>query len=187
MLHGGQGGWNIIQHTSGVTRRCFFIGPLGGFVLFPARILRAHGGYHFIAKHMRMAADHFGANCSHNVFELEVPGFLGHTGMIDRLKQQIAQLVFERCHVATRDGISHLIGFLDSVGRDGGKGLLDVPGATNLGRAQPGHDLDQVGDVARAAIGQGVEWQVIVRTIRHVEPFEASRMPQSMLKQHSMK
>ena len=42
--------------------------------------------------------------------------------------------------IALLDGVGHLIGLLDRVGRDGGECLLHVPGAAADRVAQAGHD-----------------------------------------------
>jgi hypothetical protein len=47
--------------------------------------------------------------------------------MIDYLQQEIAEFIPEIVEIAARDGVGHLIGFLDGVGRDGRKILLEVP------------------------------------------------------------
>ena len=51
--------------------------------------------------------------------------------------------------VAALDGVGDLVGLLDRVGRDGGEGLLQVPRAAAVRRAQPRHDLDQAEDRVR--------------------------------------
>ena len=48
--------------------------------------------------------------------------------------------------VALLDGISHLVGLLEGVWRDGLEGLFPVPGATVLGVSQPRHQVDQIGE-----------------------------------------
>ena len=59
---------------------------------------------------------------------------LGHAGVEDDLKQQIAQFVAQIGEVATRDRVGDLIGFLDRIGRDGRECLLQIPGAAGLRR-----------------------------------------------------
>ena len=76
------------------------------------------------------------------------PSLLGHPGVVDDLQQQVAEFVAQIVEIAARDGVGHLVGFLDRVGRDRREILLDVPGAPGIGRAQRRHDLDQAGNVA---------------------------------------
>jgi hypothetical protein len=59
-----------------------------------------------------------------NIVKAEVTAFVGHLRVKDDLKQKIPQLIFESGQVLPRDGVSHLIGFFDCVGRDGLKILL---------------------------------------------------------------
>jgi len=92
---------------------------------------------------MGMAADHLLADGSRHVFDVESADFLGHAGMKHDLQQEVAQFLPQGNKVGLLDGIGHLIGFFDGVGRDGGEGLLDVPGAAPLRIAQAGHDRDE--------------------------------------------
>ena len=69
-----------------------------------------------------------------DIAEGEFAGFLGHVRVVDDLQQQVAELVAQIVQVAARDGVGDLVGFLDRVGRDGRKILLDVPGAAGLRR-----------------------------------------------------
>jgi len=61
------------------------------------------------------------------------------------LKEEIAEFVAEVVQVTARDGVGHLIGLLDRVGRDGGEGLFAVPGAA-AGLAQARHDGEKALD-----------------------------------------
>ena len=78
---------------------------------------------------MRMAADQLGGDGLDHVAEIEGALFLGHAGVEDDLEQQIAQFVLEVGEIAARDGVGHLVGFLQRIGRDGAEVLLEVPGA----------------------------------------------------------
>src|SRR5579871_2985471 len=110
---------------------------------------------------MGMAGDHLVADGPGHVFYIEGAGLFGHARMKDDLKQEIAKLFAKRREVALLDGVGHLVGLFDGVGRDGREGLLDVPWATPGGVAQPGHDCDKpfegvsrIGD--RVGLGSGI-------------------------------
>jgi len=68
-----------------------------------------------------------------------------HLGVVDDLQQEIAELFLEGAEVLTVDGVSHLVGFLDGVRRDGPEGLVDVPRAAMLAVTQPRHDGEKAG------------------------------------------
>jgi hypothetical protein len=68
--------------------------------------------------------------------------------VIYHLQEQIAEFVAEIVEVAARDRLGDLIGFLDGVGGDARKILLEVPRAAGAGRAQRRHDIEQTLDVA---------------------------------------
>ena len=93
-----------------------------------------------------MAADHLVDDALGDVGEVEGPGLLGHSGVEHDLEQQVAEFALEVGEVAAFDGVGHLIGFLDGVGRDGREGLFKVPGTTVAGRAQTRHDRQQAVD-----------------------------------------
>ena len=61
--------------------------------------------------------------------------------------------------VLALDRVGDLVGLLDRVGRDGGEGLLDVPGAAALGIAQPAHHREQPVDPALGAHSR-VPWRL---------------------------
>ena len=96
-----------------------------------------------VGEHMRMAADHLPRDRFDDVAERKCVLLLRHAGVIHHLQQEIAEFLAEIVEIAARDGIDHLIGLLDGVGRDRRKILLEVPGAAGDGRAQRCHDLDQ--------------------------------------------
>ena len=110
---------------------------------------------------MRVPADQFRGDGFDHVAEIEGALLLGHTGVVSDLEQEIAQLVLEVVQIAARDGVGHLIGFLQRIGRDGLEGLLQVPGAAAAGRAQRRHDLEQPGNVAGGL--QGLVSQILKR------------------------
>ena len=96
---------------------------------------------------MGMAADHLGGDGLDHIAEIEQSGFFRHAGVKHDLEQEIAQFVRQRLVIAILDAGRDFIGFLDGVRRDGGEGLGAVPG-TAVWRAQPAHDLEQLGHVA---------------------------------------
>ena len=117
--------------------------PFLGLVLLPRLGLRRRRGDLGIAKDMRMAAHHLVGDRRGDVGEIEQPGLLGHARVKDDLKQQVAELVLERRHVAARDRIGDLVRLLDRIGRDRREILLAVPRAAALRVAQPRHDREQ--------------------------------------------
>ena len=121
---------------------------LGRLVRLPGLVLRRDRGDLGVAEHMRVAPHHLVGDRRGDVVEGEQPGFLGHAGMEHDLKQQIAELVLQRRHVAALDRIGDLIGLLDRVGRDRREILLAVPRAAALRVAQPRHDREQPVDRA---------------------------------------
>ena len=88
-----------------------------------------------VAEDVRVAADHLVGDGAHHVVPGEGAGLLGHARVIDHLEEEVAELVAELGHVAARDGLGHLVGLLDGVGRDAVEVLLDVPGTAAPGRA----------------------------------------------------
>lgn len=111
---------------------------------------------HRIGEDMGMALDHLVADGARHVLDAEGAGLPGHLGVEDDLEQEVAQLVLQGSHIAMLDGIRHLIGFLDGIGRNGREALLHVPGATARGIAQTGHDLEQPVDIA---LGHRIEFR----------------------------
>ncbi|MGY4337457.1 hypothetical protein ACVWW3_002363 [Bradyrhizobium sp. LM2.9] len=90
-----------------------------------------------------MAPDHLAGDGLDDISKSERILLLGHPGVEHHLQQEVAELFAEIVEIATADGLDHLIGFLDRVGRDGRKILIEVPGAAGHRRAQRRHDLDQ--------------------------------------------
>ena len=101
-----------------------------------------------------MAAHHLVGDRAGHVCEGEQPRLLGHARVIDDLEQQIAQLIGERDEVAPGDGVGHLVGFLDRIGRDAGEILFEVPGAAGGGVAKLRHDVQQPAEFCQW-VGQG--------------------------------
>ena len=121
---------------------------LARFQVLPVDRLGRGVGDLFVAEDMGMAAHHLVDHAAGHVVEGEGAGFLGHAGVEHHLEQQVAQLVGERAHVVALDGLGHLVGFLDGVGRDGAEGLLHVPGATAVAVPESRHDPQQLFDGA---------------------------------------
>jgi hypothetical protein len=91
-----------------------------------------------------MASHHLAADRIDDLGESEAILLLGHARVIDDLQQEIAEFLAQIAHVAAFNGLRHLIGFLDRVGRDGPEVLLDIPGAADYRRAQHGHDAQEI-------------------------------------------
>ena len=119
------------------------------------------------AEHVRVTPDHLARDGVGHVLEVERALLLGHARMIDDLQQQIAQLVLERPLVILLDGIRHLVGLLDGIGRDRLEGLREVPGAPRAGCPQRRHDIEEIGEgFARPVLMRGV---LMRRARGHVE------------------
>ena len=103
---------------------------------------------------MRMATHHLVGDGGRDRREAEPAGLLGQAGVVDDLEQQIAQLVLQPVQIAARDGIGDLIGLLDGVRRDGGEGLLPVPGTAGDGIAQRRHDIEQTPHGGSGGVGR---------------------------------
>jgi hypothetical protein len=102
-----------------------------------------------------VAAHELRADRVHHVPEGEAALFLGHARVEHHLEEQVAELLAQGVAVAALDGVGHLVGLLDRVGRDALEALGHVPRAAALRRSQAGHDLEQAGDVAH---GAGTAW-----------------------------
>ena len=103
---------------------------------------------------MRMAADHLAADGLDHVIETEGAFLFGQLRVIDRLQQKIAQFLAKLGTGAARDGIGHLIGFLDRVGSDRIEILLEVPRTAGLRRAQRLHDSAESVELTLIEIGR---------------------------------
>ena len=91
---------------------------------------------------MRVPAHQLGGDGLDHVAEIEGALLLGHASVESDLEQQVAELVLEVVKIAARDGVGHLVGFLERIRRDRPEVLFEVPGAAGAGCAQRGHDLD---------------------------------------------
>ncbi len=152
----------------------FFLALLG-FQFLPGQFLAVLVGLGLAAaEDMGMAADHLGGDGPDHIAEIEQAQFLGHAGVKHDLEQEIAQFVRQRLVIAILDAGRDFVSFLDGVRRDGGEGLGAVPG-TAAGRAQPAHDLEQLGDVAAGPERIGL-WG-----IRHGEGLEGAGLSAASL------
>src|SRR2546430_269808 len=88
-----------------------------------------------------------------DVAEREYVLLFSHAGVEHHLQQEVTELVAQIVEIATRNGVSDLISFLDGVGRYRRKILLEVPRAAAAGRAQLRHDVEQAGNIAGGAHG----------------------------------
>jgi len=113
-------------------------------------------GFPRIAEYVRVPALQLVANAPDDVIQGEVAQLLRHLRVEDDLELEIAELILEIVHVATVDGVGHLISFFDRVGRDRGERLLPIPFATELRIAKPVHDRDQTAKTAHEGIPRGL-------------------------------
>jgi len=104
-----------------------------------------------LAEDVRVAPNELARDRLDHVAKCEGAAFLGHAGVEHDLKQEVAQLFLEVDEVAALDRVHDLIGFLEGVGRDGAKILLQVPRASGLGLTECRHDLDEALDI----VGRG--------------------------------
>ena len=102
---------------------------------------------------MRVPADHLVGDVLSHLGETEAAFLLRHAGVVDHLEQQIAELVGKGGEVAAQNGVGHFVGFLDRVGGDGGKILLDIPRTASNRVAQRGHDVEQAPQCHGGRIG----------------------------------
>src|SRR5690606_6314371 len=98
--------------------------PFARLELLPTR------GSRSVAEDMRMAPFHLVGDRARHVLECEMPGFLGHPGVEDHLKQQVAQFAAKIIHVRALDRVGDFVGFFDRVWRDAVEILRAIPGAT---------------------------------------------------------
>ncbi|MGY4437162.1 hypothetical protein ACVWWO_009639 [Bradyrhizobium sp. F1.13.1] len=111
-----------------------------------------------VGENVRMAPDHFSRDGLDDIAKSKGVLLRRHLGVEDDLEQQVAELLAEIVEIAAADGLDYLIGFLNRIGRDGRKILLEVPGAAGHRRAQRRHDLDQAGNVAGRGHCGAVSW-----------------------------
>ncbi len=140
----GEGGQ---PHRHIIEQAVLFLGlALFGLDHLPGDILFIGGTVTNITENMRMAADQFFAHAGRHVVEIEQAHFFGDARMKNHLEQQVAQFLLQVAQIVALDGIGHLVGFLDGVGRDGIEGLFLVPRAAGFRIAQPSHDFQQAFD-----------------------------------------
>ncbi len=137
----GQGIGHARQYAAAVMR------ALAAFVFLPGDgLCLGRFDPRRLAENMRMTAEHLVGDSADNIGEIEQIALFRHARVEHHLQQQIAEFVLERRPVRILDRAGHFIGFLDRIGRDGGEGLGDIPGATVFGIAQAAHDVEQLGD-----------------------------------------
>src|SRR5690606_19822081 len=112
----------------------------GRFELFPTALTIVGG---VIAEHMRMPRFHLVGDRACNVFERKVSSFFGDPRMKDDLEQQVAELATQLVDITARNGIGHLVSFLDGVRSDRLKRLCNIPFATELWVAKARHDREE--------------------------------------------
>jgi hypothetical protein len=90
---------------------------------------------------MRVPPDHLGIYRFGHVSELECASFLRDARVIDHLQKEIAEFILQIRKITAKNGIRHLVGFLDGVRRDRLECLFKIPRAAGARRAQRCHDL----------------------------------------------
>ena len=99
-----------------------------------------------------MPGNHFFRDAGGDIGKVEMPCFLGNSGLKHHLQQQITQFIADILQIAALDGIGCLIGFLDCVGGNRLKSLFDIPRTSRFRVAQLDHDVN---DPAQRGIGAG--------------------------------
>src|SRR6476469_9377782 len=99
-----------------------------------------------IFEHTRVPADHLRGDGVDNVGKGKASVLLRHARVIHDLQQEIAELIFERLEIASRDRVSDLVRLLNGVAPDRSKGLLAIPRTTRLRIAQSRHHTKQIFD-----------------------------------------
>ena len=132
-----------------------------------------------VGKDMRMPPDHFSANRFNHVAKAERVLLFGHAGVVDDLKQQVAEFIPEVVEIAARNRVGDLIGLFDRVGRDRLEILLEVPRTTGHGRSKLRHDLDQAGNVAGRghAAPEKEIFRFVCRKTRRLSQWNTARLP----------
>ncbi len=158
---GGQVGGHTVQRAFLFLARAF-----GSFDGLPVLGLLV-GGFvtRFVTEYMRVPADHLVRHGADHILKGEMPGFLSHLRVKDRLEEKVAQLSLQLIIGLPFDGVGDLIGFLDRVGGDGGEILFHVPRTTALRVTQAAHDFQQALDTRIAVMDQ--------RIFSHCEPFRS--------------
>ena len=104
---------------------------------------------------MRVPANQLGIQVLDDLGDVEVARLRGHLRVEEHLQQQVAKLVLQLRPRPALDGVEDLVGLLERVAFDGVKVLFTIPRAA-IGGAQPGHDLDGLGEgVGRRALRLG--------------------------------
>jgi len=81
-----------------------------------------------------------------DVVESKQAALFGELRMKDDLKEQIPELLAKRDVVAPIDGVRHLVGFFDGIGRNRFKRLFAIPGTTTVRIPQASHHFEQAFD-----------------------------------------
>ncbi len=117
---------------------------LARLLLLPdPRQLADIGGESLILEHVGMTPNQLVVNAARHGGEVEPTLLLRHAGMKRYLEEEIAELVAQLLRLPPLDGIRHLVGLLDGVGRDGAEGLLAIPRTAVLRVAQASHQLEE--------------------------------------------
>jgi hypothetical protein len=81
---------------------------------------------------MWVAPNHFVANGSGHIFEIECAIFFGHLSVEHHLEKQITEFVPQSVEIVARYGVSNLVRFFYGIGRDAREILFKIPGTTRF-------------------------------------------------------
>src|SRR4029079_18031602 len=101
-----------------------------------------------VSEHVGMAPQKFLRDVKYDIAKVEGALLLSHARVIGDLQQQVAQFLAQVVKITARDGVRNFVGFLNGVGCDGRKILLQVPRTAGAGGAQRGHDFNEARDIA---------------------------------------
>ncbi len=154
-----QGQRHTGQHTA-LRRPVGAFGSLGRFPGGRALGIRVE---HRTREHVRVATQQLVADAGRDVLEIEQAGLLRHLRVEHHLQQQVAKFQAQIVEVLARDGVGHLVSFLQRVRRDAGEILAQIPGTAFLRVTQAGHEFEQTAGVLHGGHYRGERRQASAR------------------------